>query len=122
MRQALFTFLTTFVDIDVLLQRYTHALSPTLDDKSSLALSALIDRGRSLFQKATVHARKMVHDQGTLPSIDAFKIDADNNVIDTFSMPLLPIVPDEDSEHFFALMGQLTAWRQELEAFWSEQG
>ncbi len=64
----------------------------------------------------------MLHDQGKLPIIDAFQIDADNKVIDTFSMPLLPIVPDEDSEHFFALMGQLTAWRQELQAFWSERG
>src|SRR5260221_1937853 len=29
MRQALFTFLTTFADIDTLLQRYADALSPT---------------------------------------------------------------------------------------------
>ena len=122
MRKALFRFLTTYADIDTLLQHYADVLSPTLDDESSLALSALINRGRSLFQQATVHARKMLHDQGMLPIIDAFKIDADNNVIDTFSMPLLPIVPDEDSEHFFALMGQLTTWRQELQAFWRERG
>ena len=122
MRQALFTFLTAFADIDALLQRYAAVLSPTLDDESSLVLAALVDRGRSLFQKATTHARKMLHDQGTLPIVDAFKIDADNNVIDTFSMPLLPIVPHEDSEHFFALMGQLTVWRQELQAFWNERG
>jgi hypothetical protein len=122
MRQSLFRFLTNFADIDALLQQYTDVLSFTLDDESSLALSTLIDRGRSLFRKATAHARKMVHDQGELPIIDAFKIDANNNVIDTLSMPLLPIVPDEDSELFFALMGQLTAWRQELQAFWSERG
>jgi hypothetical protein len=121
-RQALFNFLTTFADIDALLKRYADKLLPTLDDESSLALCSLIDCGRSLFQQATVHARKMLHDQGELPIIDAFKIDANKNVIDTFSMPLLPIVPDEDSEHFFALMGQLTAWRQELQAFWSERG
>jgi len=122
MRQALFTFLTTFADIDTLLQQYTDVLSPTLDEESSLALIALVARGRSLFQSATTHARKMLHDQAELPIIDAFKLDADNTVIDTFSMPLLPIVPAEDSEHFFALMGQLTTWRQELQAFWSEQG
>ncbi len=122
MRQALFTFLTAFADIDALLQRYAAVLSPTLDDESSLVLAALVDRGRSLFQKATTHARKMLHDQGTLPIVDAFKIDADNNVIDTFSMPLLPIVPHEESELFFALMRQLTVWRQELQAFWNERG
>jgi hypothetical protein len=121
-RQALFTFLTNFADIDMLLQQYTDVLSPTLDDESSLALSSLIDCGRWLFRKATAHARKMLQDQGELPIIEAFKIDANKNVIDTFSMPLLPIVPDEDSQLFFALMGQLTVWRQELQAFWSGRG
>jgi hypothetical protein len=122
MRQSLFRFLTNFADSDALLQQYADALSPTLDGESSLALSTLIDRGRSLFRKATAHARKMLHDQGTLPIVDAVKIDADNTVIDTFSMPLLPIVPREDSDLFFALMGQLTAWRQEIQAFWNERG
>ncbi len=122
MRRALFNFFTTFADIDTLLQKYAEVLSFTLNDESSLALTSLVDRGRSLFQSATAHARKMLQDQGTLPIIDAFKIDVNNNVIDTFSMPLLPIVPYEDSELFFALMGELTAWRQELQAFGSEQG
>lgn len=90
MRQALFTFLTTFADIDALLQQYADILAPTLDNESSLTFSALIDSGRSLFQKATAHARKMLQDQGVLPIVDAVKIDADNNIIDTFSMPLLP--------------------------------
>ena len=64
----------------------------------------------------------MLHDQGELPIIDVFQIGADNQVIDTFSMPLLPLVPQEESEQFFALMGQLTAWRQELQTFWNERG
>ncbi len=122
MRQSLFVFLTTFADIDTLLQQYADVLSPTLDNESSLALSTLIDGGRSLFRKATTLARKMVHDQSELPIIDVFKIAADNTVTDTFSMPLLPIVPQEESEQFFALMGQLTAWRQELQAFWNKRG
>ena len=121
-RQTLFTFLTTFTDNDVLLQQYAHVLSPTLDNEASLTLIALIERGRSLFQDATAHARKILHDQGELPIIDVFQIGADNQVIDTFSMPLLPIVPQEESEQFFALMGQLTAWRQELQAFWNKRG
>jgi hypothetical protein len=118
MRQTLFTFLTTFTDIDKLLQQYAQILSPTLDNESSFTLLALIERGRSLFQDATAHARKILQDQGELPIIDVFKIDADSKVIDTFSMPLLPIVPQEESEQFFALMGQLTVWRQELQTFW----
>lgn len=121
MRQALFTFLTNFADIDLLLQQYAETFSPLLDDESSLALSAMIDRGRSLSLNATALARKMLQDQGEVPIIDAFTIDADNNVIDTFSLPLLPLVPQEKSEQFFALMGHLSAWRQELQTFWSER-
>ncbi len=121
-RQALFRFLTTFADIDVLLQQYAQVYSPTLDNESSLRLIALIERGRSLFQDAAAHARKILHDQGELPIIDVFKIGADNKVIDTFSMPLLPIMPQEESEQFFALMRQLTVWRQELQTFWRERG
>ena len=122
MRQALFTFLTTCADVDALLQRYTAAILPTLDDESSLALAALLDQGRSLFQEATVHARKMVHDQEALSIVDVVKIDAHNNVIDTFSMPLLPILSHEDSERFFVLMGQVTSWMQGERAFWSRRG
>ncbi len=121
-RQALFTFLTTCADIDALLQRYTAAMLPTHDDESALALAALLDRGCSLFQEATAHARKMVHDQGALPVVDAVKVDAHHNVIDTFSLPLLPILSHEDSERLFALMGQLTSWMQEERAFWGRQG
>jgi hypothetical protein len=118
-RQALFTFLTTCADIDALLQCYTAAMLPTRDDASALVLAALLDRGRSLFQEATAHARKMVHEQGALPVVDAIRIDANNTVIDTFSMPLLPILSHEDSEHFFAPMEQLTSWMREERAFWS---
>jgi hypothetical protein len=120
-RQALFTFLTRFADIDELLQQYTEILSPTLNEEASLVLASLISSGRSLFQNAASHARNMLYDQGKLQIIDAVKIDAHNKVMDTFSMPLLPIVPHEDSELFFVLMGQLTTWRQELQAFWSMQ-
>jgi hypothetical protein len=121
MRQALFTFLTKFADIDMLLQQYVEILSPTLDDESAQLLANLIDSGRSLFQKATSHARKMVHDQEMLPIIDIFKIDANNTAIDSFSMPLLPIAPLEDIDLFSVLMRQLVAWRRELQAFWSER-
>lgn len=120
-RKALFTFMTTFENIDVLLQRYIDVLSPKLDDESSLTFSALIDSGRSLFQLALTHARKMLHDQAALPIVDAITIDADNNVIDTFAMPLLPIVGQEESERFLTFMTQLISWRQELEAFWSKR-
>jgi hypothetical protein len=122
MRQTLFTFLTRFVDIDTLLKLYTNILSPTLDEEASLRLITLVDRGRSLFQRTIEHARYMVHDQETLQIIDLFQIDANDKVIDSFSIPLLPIVSTEDREHFLALIEQLSDWILELQAFWDDRG
>ncbi len=122
MRQVLFNFMTTFEDIDTLLMRYAQVFGSRLDSGSAAVLTELCERGRSLFVQATIHVRKMLQEQGELPVVDLFKIDADNQVFDTFSMPLLPIVPQEDRERFFAFMGLLTAWQQEITAFWNERG
>ena len=88
----------------------------------SSILAAHIERGRSLFKEAIDHARNMVHDQEELPFIEILAIDADNTVIDSFSIPLLPIVPQEDYERFFELMKQLTVWWQELQTPGSQLG
>lgn len=120
-RLTLFTFLTNFADFDERLQRLQHRLSLTLDNRSSLALNVLIYSGSSLVQKISTHARKMLRDQGNLPIIDTFQLDINKNVIDSYSMPLLPIVPDEDTELFFALLEELTSWILELQTLCSEQ-
>jgi hypothetical protein len=117
MRQVLFTFLTTFADIDTFLQRYADVLSLMFDDESSLALTALIDHGRSLFHKAAAHARKMLHDQGELPIVDAIKVNAVGEVVETFSFPLFPLVSDQDSEQFFIYIRQLAQWYRDFAEF-----
>jgi hypothetical protein len=121
MRHALFTFLTNFTDIDALLEQYADIYSSMLANASSLTLVALIERGRSLFQVAIDHARKMIRDQEEIPIIDTFRIDADNTVIECSSMPLLPIVTQNDYEYFSSLTGQLTVWMRELQTFWRER-
>lgn len=122
MRQVLFSFMSTFEEFDTLLTHYPKRFGPRLDSGSAAVLTELCERGRSLFAQATSHARKMLQAQGELPVVDLFRIGAGNQVIDTFSMPLLPIVPQEDREHFFAFMGLLTPWREEITAFWTERG
>ena len=64
----------------------------------------------------------MLQAQGELPVVDVFKIGANNQVIDTFSMPLLPTVPQEDRKRFFAFVMLLANWQQEITAFWNERG
>ena len=117
MRQALFRFLTTFADIDTFLQQYADVLSPMFDDESSLALTALIDHGRSLFHKAAALARKMLHDQGELPIVDAIKVNAVGEVVEIFSFPLFPLVSDQDSEQFFIYIRLLTQWYRDFAEF-----
>ena len=95
--------------------------SSTADAKCTLRLVALMKRGCSLYRDAIEHARKMVRDQGELPIIDTFRVDSENTVIDTFSMPLLPIVPQEEYERFFSYIHQLTAWGQEIAAMVSNR-
>jgi hypothetical protein len=112
--------MTTAVDSDALLQRYVDVLPAISDNELTLRLAALIESGCSIFRDAIDHARKMVRDQRVFPIIDTFRVDSDNYVIGTFSMPLLPIVPQEDYELFFSFMRQLTAWREELQTFCGE--
>ena len=71
MRQALFTFMSTFADIDALLMRYAEVFGSRLDSGSATLLAELCERGRSLFEQAATHARKMLQEQGELPEIGA---------------------------------------------------
>ncbi len=119
-RQLLFQFMKECADIERFFQRSREAASIHLDRQASLDLEVLIERGRRLYRDAAAHARKMLRDQGELPIVDAVMVDATDTVVETFSMPLLPIVPKEDSTRFGEFMGQLAAWHVELAAFWRQ--
>jgi hypothetical protein len=71
-----------------------------------------------LYRDAATHARKMLQEQGELPIVDAVRVDAINTVVETFSMPLLPIVPEEDITRFLEYRRQLSVWYVELAAVW----
>lgn len=60
----------------------------------------------------------MLQEQGELPIVDAVRVDATHTVVETFSMPLLPIVPEEDTTRFLEYRRQLAAWYVELAAVW----
>jgi len=119
-RQLLFQFMTECADIERLFQRSREAASIQLDEQAALAFEALIEQGRELYHDAAAHARKMLKEQGELPIVDAVWLDATDTVVETFSMPLLPIVPKEDSTLFGEFMYRLAAWYVELAAFWRQ--
>jgi len=53
--------------------------------------------------------------------IDAVELDAEHRVIDTFSMPLLPFAPREESLVLTELLLQVARWHQTLADFWQVQ-
>ncbi len=64
-------------------QQYANILSPLLVDESSLEFATLVDRGRSLFQKASAQARKMLHDLSKKNGLHFFTANPDRlNVLD----------------------------------------
>lgn len=110
LRQGLFRFLTTCASIENILLRYADVLHPILDDKSSLGLEILLDKGRFLYQEATTLAQKMILDQDESSIIDSFTIDADGRLIEAYSFPLFPIISDQDSKQFFNYIDMLLQW------------
>ena len=117
-RQLLFQFMSECADIERFFQRNMEVASKQLDGQAFLTVQSLIERGRELYRDAAAHGRKMLQEQGELPIIDAVRVDAANTVVETFSMPLLPIVPEEDITRFLEYRRQLTAWYVELAAVW----
>jgi hypothetical protein len=117
LRQGLFRFLITYACFEKILQRYAHGLHPVLHDKPSLELEILLDKGRFIYQQATALARKMLFDQDESSIIDAFTVDADGKLIETYSFPLFPIVSDQDSKQFFSYIDMLMQWYQDFDDF-----
>jgi hypothetical protein len=117
LRQELFKFLTKYASFEKILQTYANAILPILDDKSSLDLEILLDKGRFLYQLATTLARKMLLDQEESSIIDAFMIDAEGKLFEAISFPLFPIVSDQDSKQFFIYIDMLLQWYQDFDDF-----
>lgn len=116
-RQGLFKFLTTCASTEKILQRYVGVLLPILGVNPSLDLDILLKEGLFLYQQATALARKMLLDQEESFIIDAFTIDVDGRLFETFSFPLFPIVSDQDSKQFFIYIDMLLQWYRDFDDF-----
>lgn len=114
MRRFLFRFLTTYTDTTLSLRRVSEQLSTLLDFDSRIGLDELVTQGTYLIEQTTKHARIILQDQVSTPIVDAFKVDSNGNVIETFSLPLLPVVPHEDKEKLIELLEQLVQWYRDF--------
>jgi len=116
-RRFLFTFLTTYADTSLSLRWLAEQLSTLLDFDSRMRLDELVTQGTSFIEQTTKHARTMLQDQASTPIVDTFKVDYDRNIIETFSLPLLPVVPDEDKEKLIELLEKLVQWYRDFTKF-----
>ena len=117
MRRFLFTFLTTYADTSLSLRRLAEQLYKLLDFDSRIRLDELVTQGTFLIEQATKHARTMLQDQASTPIVDVLKVGSEGNIIETFSLPLLPAVPHEDKEKLIELLEKLVQWYRDFTRF-----
>ncbi len=117
MRRLLFEFLIAYVDADTKLSQFVLHLTPHLEVNSCMQLERLVSRGQTLINEATTHARILLHEQITIPIVDAVTLDPKGEVTETISLPLFPVVPRKDYEGFFEHISKLTQWYREMASF-----
>ncbi len=114
LRRYLFTFLEAYSDAETWLDQWALHLSTSLDVASSRQLELFLSQGKTLISQAAAQARKMVQEQARAPFMDIVTIDASGEVAEIGTLPLFPVVPCEDREQFFASLGRLAQWSQDM--------
>ena len=116
-RRFLFWFLVTYENADEVLSQWAQQLQPFVDGDETILLEELVTEGHSIINEATSVARRMLHEQESIPVVDAYNVDHYGSVTEIFSLPLLPIVSQEDEEQLIECMEMLKEWYQEIIAF-----
>jgi hypothetical protein len=122
-RQMLFSILTKTADLDITFWPELEEKIGLLPLESQPLAAQLLDRGHVAYAELISHTRKMLQiQQDETLIVDGVKIDPDNTVVDTFSMPLLPVVSHEDSLRLTELLRQVAAWHRSLSTLWKDNG
>jgi len=115
LRRMLFDVLTTYADANALFSWYKQHLPLLLEGfDAQVEIEALLDQGRNLIAEVTALARSVVQEQATLPMMDAVQFNADEQVVETFSLPLFPIISPEARAQFFTYIALLTQWHHDI--------
>ena len=121
-RKALFSFLISSAGWQEALQQRARQVAPRLEPGACIQFEELIGEGSRLIGEARAQARAVLQWQADLPVIDAFAIDGGGRVIDEFPLPLLPLVPRDELERYFAAGDRLVEWYYSMSAFLDAQG
>jgi len=122
MRSLLFRFLTTYADAQTRFQQLAARMHGHLDAASFAALDALLTQGGALINEAAAHARAILQDQASIPIMDVVTIDGEGNATEVGTLPLFPVIPEQEEERFFAQIEKLIHWYREFVIFLAEHG
>jgi hypothetical protein len=125
-RRMLFRYLTSYADLDETFARFARLLRTYIasfaDREGSTRIETLLNDGKVLLDEATTHARAMLEEQAALPVIDVVSLNAEGEIIDEFSQPLLPIAQKEEHAQFFQYLMEIGQWYEDLSAFLASYG
>jgi hypothetical protein len=123
MRRLLFGFLAAYANAESMLSRSALLLASRLGSSDArIQLEQRISYGCTLIQQATNHARKSLHAQAAIPTIDVVELGRDGEGMETCSLPLFPIVPRGERAQFFDYLKLLSNWHREFAAFLKSAG
>ena len=121
-RHLLFELLTIIVDRDSAVKERLRGVRSRLDQAACLQLDILIEQGCAYMLEATAHARAMIYTLGDMPIVDAWTVDQHGQMSETFSLPLVPVIPEQDRTRFYSHLKLLAQWYQDVDAFLRAHG
>lgn len=122
-RRELFTFITAYSNIESTLPRFSASLHVCLDDFDvCIKWEDIVSQGKNIIDMALKHARSQLLDQANVPVIDAMRINMNGEMIEEFSLPLLPIVQEENIIQFFENLQKVANWYQQMTNFLADHG
>lgn len=116
-RQSLFTFLRVCADMEQRWDQELRALPPNASNDIRQIFYTLLQEGQSYYHEAAALARAILQEQATNPLIDALILGEENTVVDSFSMPLFPVIDTEKREQFALSLLALAAWHRRVASF-----
>jgi protein involved in ribonucleotide reduction len=124
LRRFLFYFLTTYTDTSLFFEQVVQQVAPFLNEENQEWLEELIAQGQEIITEALVIARKILHEQEKIPTIDTYQPDHNGIFFEAGSLPLLPTTSTtsaKDQQRFSKCLALLREWYQDLITFLSAQ-
>lgn len=122
-RRLLFEILTTYSESETTFALFSPYMHVFLDDFAVCTeWEALVAHGRKLVHDLTTLARNMLRQQDKMPLMDIVSYTTTGEVIDECSLPLLPIVQQDEVVLLYDYIEQLSVWQTQLTHILAEYG